>query len=67
MFVDKQGIIEDTLRDALNDVISDPSERAKVYTVIKRYNHEMIKAVLNDFRLTLTAKEEQILNSFPIE
>lgn len=67
MYTDNIIDLEDQLRKELIDIISDPTERSKAFTAIKRYNHNTIKAVLNDFRITLENKEESIISKFPIE
>lgn len=59
--------LEDNLREELMAIISNPDERAKAFTAMKKHNHYVIRAVLNDFRITLENKEQSILNSFPIE
>ena len=67
MYSDQSTELEDRLREDLMELITNPEERAKVFTLIKKYNHNTISAVLNDFQLTLEAKRNSIIQNFPIE
>ncbi len=67
MYSDKMIELKDQLRSELIETISNPVELAKAFTIMKKYNHLTIKAVLNDFRITLENKEESIISKFPIE
>jgi hypothetical protein len=67
MFVEKINLLEDELREELIACVSDPSERAIAFTIMKRFNHRNIRAVLEDLQITAEAKKDQILSQFPIE
>jgi hypothetical protein len=43
------------------------AQRGHFYSAMKSFKHQLAKDLMNDFRITLENKEQEILNQFPIE
>ena len=67
MFIENKVNLDDRLREIALEFCSEPEIRGRFLTEMKKFQHSLTRDLMEDFRLTLEAKRDEILNQFPIE
>jgi hypothetical protein len=67
MFIEMNSELDNKLREIAETYCSDVAQRGHFYSAMKSFKHQLAKDLMNDFRITLENKEQEILNQFPIE